>query len=153
MPELERRAITATRRALIQAAKFAIRDVFDAIAELVTNADDRYQILETPGRIEIEVERRRGEGHSLRVRDFADGMDATTMERKLSTIGGRESGLAEGAVVRGTHSGGAKDIAALGRVIFESIAQDGRYHRCEISPFLDFIPPVSKRSVSHFAKN
>jgi hypothetical protein len=37
------RAVQATTRALIQAAKHAVRDVYDAIVELVTNSDDRYQ--------------------------------------------------------------------------------------------------------------
>lgn len=135
------REIQAHRRALIQAAKFAIRDMYDAIVELATNSDDRYQILNRAGTIEIEVERRRTPTASvLRVRDYADGMDAATMERKLSTLGGRESGLDTGASVRGTHSRGAKDIAALGKVTFESIAADGRFHMCEITPFLEFIP-------------
>ena len=132
--------VQARTRALVQAAKFAIRDVYDAIVELVTNADDRYQILDTEGVIEIEVERRRGRSPSaLRVRDFADGMDAATMKRKLSFIGGRESGLDLGESVRGTHSRGAKDIAALGRVVFESITADGSYHHSEITPFLEFV--------------
>lgn len=144
MPPKPPREIQAHRRALIQAAKFAIRDIFDAIVELVTNADDRYQILDRDGVVEIEVERRRSKGTSvLRVRDHADGIDADTMERKLSFIGGRESGLDTGAEVRGTHSRGAKDIAALGSVVFESIAGDGLYHKCEITPFLDFIPHES----------
>jgi hypothetical protein len=135
------REIQATSRALIQSAKLAIRDIFDAITELVTNSDDRYQILSKKGTIEIEIERRRGKIPStLRVRDYADGMDADTMERKLSFIGGRDSGMAEGEKVRGTHSRGAKDVAALGRVVFESIAQDGKYHKCEITPYLEFIP-------------
>jgi len=141
----EPRAIQATRRTLIQTAKFAIRDLYDAIVELVTNADDRYQVLDRDGKIEIDVERRRGTEMSiLRVRDFADGMDASTMDAKLSTMGGRESGLAHGAEVRGTHSRGAKDIAALGHVTFESIATDGRYHKCEITPYMDFISPVTE---------
>ena len=144
MPPKMPREIQATRRTLIQAAKFAISDIYDAIVELVTNSDDRYQRLNCEGIIEIEVERRRGKGvQTLRVRDRADGMDASTMEKKLSVLGGRESGLDKGAEVRGTHSRGAKDIAALGRVIFESIAADGRYHKCEITPYLDFIPPES----------
>ncbi len=139
------REIQAHRRALIQAAKFTIRDVYDAIVELVTNSDDRYQILGSDGTIEIEIERRRGQSPSIvRVRDRADGMDADTMERKLSWLGGRDSGLEKGAEVRGTHSRGAKDIAALGRVIFESIATDGRYYRCEITPYLEFIEPDSR---------
>jgi len=145
MVSTKARPLQAHARALIQTAKHAIRDVYDAVVELVTNADDRYQILKQEGRIEIEVERRRGKTASiLRVRDFADGMDSVTMEKKLSALGGRDSGLAEGEEVRGTHSRGAKDVAALGRVVFESIAQDGRYHRCEISPFLDYIPHESE---------
>lgn len=133
------RAVQATTRALIQAAKHAVRDVYDAIVELVTNADDRYQILGCDGLIDIEIERHRRTDQSvLRVRDFADGMDAVTMEKKLSFIGGRESGLNSGEAVRGTHSRGAKDVAALGRVVFQSIAADGRYHSCEITPFFDF---------------
>ena len=141
------REIQAHRRAIIQSAKFAIRDVYDAIVELVTNSDDRYQVLSRNGTIEVEVERRRGASPSLlRVRDYADGMDANTMERKLSVLGGRESGLSDGAEVRGTHSRGAKDIAALGRVTFESIATDGQYHMCEITPFLEFVMHESTAS-------
>lgn len=144
MPPKQPRGIQAHRRALIQAAKFAVRDIYDAIVELVTNSDDRYQILDQEGIIEIEIERRRGKGTSiLKVRDHADGMDADIMERKLSFLGGRESGLDKGAEVRGTHSRGAKDIAALGRVSFESIAGDGRYHKCEITPYLEFVPHES----------
>ena len=140
------RAVQATRRALIQSAKDAIRDVYDAIVELVTNSDDRYQVLDADGVIEIELERRRGTGQSvLRVRDFADGMDLSTMEKKLSFIGGRESGLDTGEAVRGTHSRGAKDVAALGKVTFHSIAVDGRYHKCEITPYFDFVPHGSQR--------
>lgn len=139
------REIQAHRRALIQVAKFAIRDVYDAIVELVTNSDDRYQILDRDGTIEIEVERRRGQGPSIvRVRDYADGMDADTMDKKLSWLGGRDSGLEKGAEVRGTHSRGAKDIAALGNVTFESIAADGRYHKCMITPYLEFVEPDSR---------
>jgi len=138
------RDIQATRRALIQSAKLAIRDVYDAVTELVTNSDDRYQILGKKGIIEIEIERRRGKNCStLKVRDFADGMDAQTMEQKLSFIGGRDSGMADGKEVRGTHSRGAKDVAALGRVIFESIASDGKYHKCEITPYFEFVPSDS----------
>ena len=132
--------VVATRRTLMQNAKLNIVDVSDAIVELVTNSDDRYQILGTDGRIEIEIERRRGSNTSvLRVRDFADGMTAETMEQKLSRQGDRVSGLDEGQSVRGTNSRGAKDVAALGQVLFESIAEDSRYHKCEITPYFQFI--------------
>ncbi|MBN2272355.1 MAG: hypothetical protein JXN61_17215, partial [Sedimentisphaerales bacterium] len=138
------RALEVHPRAIMQSAKFAIRDVFDAIVELVTNSDDRYQILKTPGAIEIDVLRKRGDTPSiLRVRDFADGMDADTMRKKLSKLGDRVSGMDKGEFVRGTHSRGAKDVAALGRVLFESLAGDGLYHKCEITPFLEFVPPES----------
>ena len=141
--------VRARTRALIQVAKFSIRDVFDAITELVTNADDRYQHLGVAGLIEIEVERHRGREKSLvRVRDFADGMNQATMDEKLSWMGGRESGLSDGEDVRGTHSRGAKDIAALGHVSFESIAADGKYHKCEITPFLDFVAHESREATS-----
>ena len=131
--------VEAARRTLMQTAKLSIRDVYDAIVELVTNADDRYQILDSDGRIEIEVERRRGgESSLLRVRDFADGLTSQTMKTKLSRQGGRVSGLQEGRDVRGTNSRGAKDVAALGHVVFESIAEDGQYHKCEITPYIQF---------------
>jgi hypothetical protein len=145
MDSAKARPVQAHPRALIQVAKHAVHDVYDAIVELVTNSDDRYQILQSDGVIEIELERRRTTGQSiLRVRDFADGMDAATMERKLSYMGGRDSGLDTGQAVRGTHSRGAKDVAALGRVLFESVAADGRFHFCEITPYLEFIPHATE---------
>src|SRR5574340_531562 len=131
--------IGATTRTLMQAAKLAIADVYDAIIELVTNADDRYAFLGTGGRIEIEIERRRGDSRgTLRVRDFADGMTSEVMLEKLSWMGGRVSGLEQGLDVRGTSSRGAKDVAALGNGTFESIAGDGRFHKFEISAYFDY---------------
>ncbi|MCZ0936862.1 MAG: hypothetical protein OXJ54_17005 [Gemmatimonadetes bacterium] len=123
----------------MQDAKLAIRDVYDAIVELVTNSDDRYQILGTKGRVEIELGRRgKGQPSILRVRDFADGMTTGQMNLKLGRIGGRVSGMEEGKSVRGTNSRGAKDIAALGTVTFESIAGDGRLHTCRIFSNLEY---------------
>ncbi len=117
-----------------QNAKAAIRDIFDALVELITNVDDRYVVLKKRGRIEIDIERRRGGAdNTIRVRDFADGMTLKVMNEKLLKVGGRVSGMAEGHAVRGTNSRGAKDVAVLGGVVFESIAADGCYHRCEIS--------------------
>jgi len=141
-----------------QNAQMAIRDVYDAIIELVTNADDRYVHLEQQGllkhkgRIEIEVERRRREAPSVvRVRDFADGMTIDVMENKLAKVGHRVSGMADGVPVRGAYSRGAKDIAWLGGVTFESVAGDLRYHRCEISARGFFTPqkPSSMAEEDH----
>ena len=120
-----------------QNARMAIRDVCDALVEVITNADDRYVVLKTKkGRIEIEVERKRKGGPSvIRVRDFADGMTSEVMKKKIKRLGDRDaSGLADGENVRGTNSRGAKDVAILGGVTFESIAADGQYHKCEITP-------------------
>jgi hypothetical protein len=129
-----------------QNAQSAVRDIYDALVELITNADDRYQFLGKEGRIEIEVERRRkGTPSIVRVRDFADGMTAETMKKKLGRVGNRISGMAEGKKVRGTNSRGAKDVAVLGGVIFESIAEDGWHHRCEISDAGMFTAYDSKR--------
>ena len=75
-----------TSRYMMQNAKQSVRDICDAITELVTNVDDRYQILGKAGRIEIEIERHRGSPHILRVRDFADGMTSDTMDLKLSNF-------------------------------------------------------------------
>ncbi len=133
------RKIEADTRTLMQGAKLSISDVYDAVTELVTNADDRYQRLETSGTIEIEVERRRRDSRgTLRVRDFADGMTSEAMGEKLSRMGGRISGLEKGLAVRGTNSRGAKDVAALGDVTFQSIGGDGKYHKCEISAYFEY---------------
>ena len=146
MAAVERRPLEVASRRVLQDAKLAIRDVYDAIVELVTNCDDRYQILETDGRIEIELGRQgKGRPSILSVRDFADGMTTDQMNRKLGRIGGRVSGLEEGYAVRGTNSRGAKDIAALGKVTFESIAGDGRMHTCRIFPNLEYEADDSRR--------
>jgi len=128
-----------------QNARQAIRDIYDALVEAITNADDRYVLLKSKkGRIEIEVERRRkGTPHIISVRDFADGMTLSVMKKKIWHVGERVSGMEEGAPVRGTNSRGAKDIAILGGVTFESIAADGDYHKCEITQQGRFIPHES----------
>lgn len=139
MAAVKRRPLEIESRRIVQDARLAIRDVYDAIVELVTNADDRYQILGIEGRVEIELGRQgKGRPSILRVRDFADGMTTDQMNRKLGRIGGRVSGLEAGHAVRGTNSRGAKDIAALGTVTFESIAGDGRMHTCRIYPNFEY---------------
>src|SRR6266571_966130 len=127
--------VVGDRRSVMQQARLAIRDIYDAIVELVTNSDDRYQHLNVDGTIEIVVERGRGKAERLlQARDFADGMTLGVMDEKLSRTGGRVSGMEAGLDVRGTNSRGAKDIAALGNVTFQSIAAaDGQWHECEIT--------------------
>lgn len=137
MTQLIGEKLETSTRYWYQNAQMAVRDVYDALIEIITNADDRYVKLQPKcGRIEIEVERKRKEGPSVVVvRDFVDGMTLDVMKRKLKIVGGRVSGMAEGERVRGTNSRGAKDVAILGGVTFESIAaEDGKYHKCEITP-------------------
>lgn len=154
MLAINEKDVVGGRRTVMQTAKLAIRDIYDAIIELVTNADDRYQRLKVPGRIEIEIERGRGEHQRiLRVRDFADGMTLSDMDEKLSRTGGRVSGMEEGFAVRGTNSRGAKDIAALGSVTFESIAHDGLYHKCEITRDFVFKPHGSRQVTAPIRKS
>lgn len=138
MLKVKSRKLEIDERTLFQNASLAVRDIYDAIVELVTNADDRYQVIGRKGRIEIEVERRREAPGVLRVRDFADGMTSLVMEDKISRMGGRVSGMESGKAVRGTNSRGAKDVASLGLVRFESIAADGLLHKCEITQQFKF---------------
>ncbi|MCK4506582.1 MAG: hypothetical protein KAW14_13290 [Candidatus Aegiribacteria sp.] len=135
---IKTKLVQASSRTLIQQASRSIRNVSDALVELVTNSDDRYQLLGTSGRIEIEVERKRGEPSIIKVRDFADGMTSDVMDSKLAIMGERVSGMESGYAVRGTNSRGAKDIAALGLVRFESIAEDARFHCSEITGKFNF---------------
>jgi hypothetical protein len=132
----EERLDTSNLRYWNQNARRAVRDVYDALVEIITNADDRYMLLGSKkGRIVIEVERRRkGTPGIVRVRDFADGMTTDDMHGKLRRVGDRVSGMERGQAVRGTNSRGAKDVAILGGVVFESVAGDGQYHCCEITP-------------------
>ncbi len=149
MTSLKTKDISGNRRNLYQNASHSIRDVYDAIVELVTNADDRYQLLDSQGRlegvgvIEIDVERRRKQNKILKVRDFADGMTGAVMDQKLSNVGGRVSGMELGLSVRGTNSRGAKDVAALGEVSFKSFAEDGQFHECQITRSMRFLGPES----------
>ena len=149
MATLSIKDISGNRRNLYQNASNSIRDVYDAIVELVTNADDRYQLLESQGKLEgsgviqIDIERRRKGNKLLKIRDFADGMTAAIMDEKLSNVGERVSGMESGLSVRGANSRGAKDVAALGDVSFKSFAEDGRFHECRITRNMRFVGPES----------
>ena len=141
MSVIKEHPIRQDPRGIDQEAAGSIQNIYDAIVELVTNSDDHYQFhfahvhtSAAPGTIEIEIERHRGESMSLiRVRDFGKGITLDEMDDKLGQRGGRVSGFEKGAAVRGTNSRGAKDIARLGGVVFESMAQDGKYHKYEIT--------------------
>ena len=148
------RDVKVAKRRLQQDSSGAIRDVQDALVELITNADDAYQRMLKSERpktchIEIEVERRRGEPTLVRVRDFAQGLTRAGMDKKIGEVGDRVSGMESGQAVRGTNSRGAKDIQALGAVTFESIsAEDGQFHQCTLSNWKLELPPTETPSAA-----
>lgn len=101
------------RFALQQADQAIRKDVMRALVELVTNSNDSYGRMEArgvavDGRIIIEV-RRKQKNAELRVRDFAEGMDAETMNKAVGTYGAPTSGFLQGQGVRGLWGRGLKD--------------------------------------------
>ena len=113
-------------RAFSQDAAAAMKaNIVRGIIELLTNCDDAYG--DSPnGKVRIEVEHRRNKPWRVIVRDRAGGMRAARMKEAIGGLGGRTSGFESGADVRGNLGRGAKDLAAFGDVVFESVC-DGRY--------------------------
>jgi len=113
----------------------AIRDVFDALVELITNCDDSYHRLykkhsrsEDGGPILIDIlKQRKGATSVVIVRDRAEGMTLEEMREKLGDVGTRRSEEGD----RGFMARGAKDCTALGKVIIESI-KDEKYYKCAL---------------------
>ena len=128
--------IDYTGRAFHQDATEAMRgDIVRALIELITNTDDAYASMGSlkQGKITVEVEHRRNQPWRVVVRDRATGMSAATMEKRLARLGGRTSGFESGENRRGNLGRGAKDLAAFGKVIFESIV-DGNYATFVLHP-------------------
>ena len=130
--------------------QFAIKDIFDALVELITNSDDSYhrlyknkKIMNDGGPILIEVCQRRGKPSMLVVRDKAEGMTLDDMKNKLAEVGVRRSEEGD----RGFMSRGAKDCTELGDVTFESIVDD-KYFKAKLTTRSQFIPMVDKRKVT-----
>jgi len=126
-----------TKRHGRMTAQYAVRDIYDALVELITNSDDSYYRMgNEKGQILIEVEHRRYKEKSrVIVRDRAEGITLEEMRRKIKKVG--ELTGANGD--RSFMGRGAKDCAILGKVTFESI-KDNKYHKCEVRPNMDFIP-------------
>ena len=97
----------------------------------MTNADDRYQILGTKGRVEIELGRQgKGQPSILRVRDFADGMTTEQMNRKLGRIGGRVPSERHAGSARkpDSHSGSFKCWLTVRSEAFPEIGEGEAMH-------------------------
>jgi hypothetical protein len=107
-------------RIIAHLAKVTVKNILDAIVELVTNSDDSYRRLEEKGQkvsgeINIYLTRKKG-GHceSLKVKDYAEGMSKEELEKAL-VYGSETSGITEGRSVRGLFGRGLKEaIIALG---------------------------------------
>lgn len=98
-----------------------IKNVLDAVVELVTNSDDSYIRLEennvkVSGRIEISIERLKGGGcKKLKIVDFAEGMSQEKLKEAVTFAEEKASGFEKGKSVRGLLGRGLKEaIIALG---------------------------------------
>ena len=91
--------IKLSNRYYEQNRDFAIRDIFDALLELITNSDDSYHHLlsqqkrsDDGGPILIEVEQHRKDKPSIiKVKDKAEGMTLENMMNKIKIIGEKTS--------------------------------------------------------------
>jgi len=107
-------------RLAIQTSYGTIRNLIDAVVELVTNCDDSYKRLEQQGfsvngEIKIRVRRLKyGKCEKIEVLDFAEGMDKDQLKKALK-FAAETSGLEKGKSVRGFFGRGLKEaILALG---------------------------------------
>jgi len=107
-------------RIVKQSAQATIRNLIDAVVELVTNCDDSYRRLEEQGiegtgRINILVARQKGgKCEIFLVRDYAEGMTREELQKAVR-FGGETSGFEKGHTVRGLFGRGLKEsIISLG---------------------------------------
>jgi len=118
--------------ALQQADQAIRKDVLRALVEIITNSNDSYSRIEdasshASGEIIIDILRKH-KNSAIRVRDFAEGMDDTHMDKVVGTYGEATSGLKEDKHVRGMWGRGLKDaIFGLGYGYVNSIKADRLY--------------------------
>ena len=140
-----------THRHFELSKQYAIRDVYDALVELITNSDDSYHRLykkqlrsEDGGSILIEIcKQRKRESSLIVIYDKAEGMTLETMRDRLGDVGNLCSEEGD----RGFMGRGAKDCTVLGRMIVESI-KDEKYYKCELTTKSQFIPWEDGRSIN-----
>lgn len=111
--------VVYTARAFAQDAQQAIaNDPYRALVEALTNSDDN--LGNRDGTIEIGV-RGGNRPWMLTVGDNGDGIAPGDIEEKLVKLGSRTSGLERGESARGNRGRGARDLASLGNVLFETV--------------------------------
>lgn len=99
----------------------SIRTIYEAIVELVTNADDAYRsINQNQKDIKIEVIRKNTGKTYLSIIDQASGMSYDDMNLNLLTVGNYTATESS----RGMMGRGAKDCSFLGNIIFTCIKEN-----------------------------
>jgi hypothetical protein len=99
-------------------------DPLRGLIEAITNADDSYGDEEGP--ILIRLPKPEADGWAFMIADRAHGIAHEEMERKLLKWGEATSGHERGESKRGNRGRGAKDLAAFGKVRWDSI-HEGHY--------------------------
>jgi hypothetical protein len=126
----------ADRVALQQADQAIRKDVLRALVEVITNCNDSYSRLEQAGQevdgeIVIEVMRKH-QNSVIRVRDHAEGMTDSRMDKVVGTYGEATSGIKEDKHVRGMWGRGMKDsIFGLGHGHVYSV-RGGYFYSCSL---------------------
>lgn len=131
-----RRLQYADRVALQQADQAIRKDAFRALVEVITNCNDSYSRLEQAGwsvggEIVIEVQRKH-KNSVIRIRDHAEGMTDSRMDKVVGTYGEATSGIKEDKHVRGMWGRGLKDsIFGLGHGYVRSF-KGGNFYSCSL---------------------
>lgn len=115
--------IKIDERAYQYIRQFSVKGINDAMVELITNSVDAYN--KNPSNDDIKIDIIRKHPDIVIVRDYAIGMDATTMKQCFLQVGKytNEPGC------RGFFSRGAKDISAIADITFTAI-KDGKISQC-----------------------
>jgi hypothetical protein len=122
--------LSYTERAFEQDADQAMgSDIVKALIELITNSDDAYGGAD--GEIAVEIIRVGDEPTKIVVRDEAKGLTEQGLKNCFSVLGGTTGAVHSGQRSRGLLGRGAKDTAAFGRTVFESIC-NGAYASFEL---------------------
>lgn len=130
-----RRRLRVADRTLIQLATSVVRgDPIKSLVELITNSDDSYRRKEhlnetSHGRTIVTLDY---QCNSITALDFAEGIEAKSMDECVGTYGAEMSGFGKGCFVRGFYGRGLKEaILGLGSGIIMSI-KDGYYNECRL---------------------
>jgi len=107
----------------------AVKTIYDALLELITNSIDAYNnpMINPDQDKTIDIFLNANE-HSVCLIDNAVGLSGELMATYLLSVGAYTAGQSS----RGFFSRGAKDLCAIGDVHFSSI-HDGKFSQCEIN--------------------